>query len=237
MHPHAAYWLIVAAPLVVVALLSAWPTVRAGYWRGATNWGPGLLVAAALLAVDGIVSSAAGFWRFTDERFATGRHLGLPAAEWLFFLAAAVGVRLLWYLAEVIWTDTPVRRPAVVGAGWALVAAVSLAYGLSHHDRARTVYVFALGVPLGLWLATANRAFWTRATQGFLGLGFVLFLPMDLLMNALGSFDHATSTRSGRVLPYGVPVEDLGYMLVVLLLLRFVPEARPTRSVGWRADD
>jgi lycopene cyclase domain-containing protein len=227
MHPHAAYWLIVAAPLAAVALLSAWPRFRAGYWRDAESWAPGLLAAGVLLAIDGVVSAAAGFWRFTDERFASERYLNLPAAEWLFFLAAVVGVRLLWYVAELLWADTPVRRPRLPLVGWAIVALGSLAFGLSHHDRARTVYVFALGVPLALLLASATRAFWTRSAQGYLGLGFALFLPMDTLMNAIGSFEHAEATRSGVELPYGVPVEDLGYMLIVLLLLRFLPGARP----------
>src|SRR5688572_16653457 len=103
MHPHAAYWLIVAAPLAAVALLSSWQTFRAGYWRDAGRWGPGLLGGAVLLAVDGVFSAAAGFWRFTDERFAPERYLGLPAAEWLFFLAAAAGIRLLWYGSELRW--------------------------------------------------------------------------------------------------------------------------------------
>jgi len=227
MHPHAAYWLIVAAPLAAVALLSAWPRFRAGYWRDARGWGPGLLAGGVLLAIDGVVSAAAGFWRFTDARFAPGRYLNLPAPEWLFFVAAMAGVRLIWYLAEVLWADTPVRRPRLVLAGWAVVALVSVAFGLSRYDRARTVYVFALSVPLALLLASATRAFRTRSAQGYLGLGLLLFLPMDTLMNALGSFEHAAATRSGVELPYGVPVEDLGYMLVVLVLLRFLPGVGP----------
>jgi lycopene cyclase domain-containing protein len=229
MDPHAAYWLIVAAPVAAVALLSAWPAFRAGYWRGVAGWGPGLLAGGVLLAVDGVVSAAAGFWRFTDERFAPGRYLNLPPPEWLFFVAAMAGVRLLWYVSELWWGDAPVGRPRRWLAGWALVGLAGVAYGLSRYDRARTVYVFALGVPLALLLASATRAFLTRAAQGYLGLGFALFLPMDMLMNALGSFEHEAATRSGVELPYGVPVEDLGYMLVVLVLLRFLAEARPGR--------
>lgn len=226
MYPYAPYWLIVASPVVLVALLSAWPRFRRGYWRDAGGWLPGLLVGGALLAVDGVVSAAAGFWRFTDERFAPERYLNLPAPEWLFFVAAMAGVRLLWYLTGLGWADGPVRRPGAVFAGWAVLLTVSLAFGLSHADRARTVYVFALGVPLVLILAMASRTFWYRSTQAYLGLGFVLFLPMDTLMNALGSFDHDEATRSGVELPYGVPVEDLAYMLIVLTMLRFLADLR-----------
>lgn len=234
-HPYAAYWLIGAAPVAAVGLLSVWAPFRRGYWRGVSQWGPLLLAAGALLAVDGVMSAAAGFWEFTDARFAAGRFLNLPAAEWLFFLAAMFGVRLLWYGSHevlprlVTAAAGPLRRPRLAAVVWIVVTVAGVAFALVHHERTRTMYVFALAVPVTLLLAMASRSFWTRPTQAYLGLGFALFWPMDTLMNGLGSFDHARVHRSGVDLPYGVPIEDLGYILVVLVLLRFLPLAHPPR--------
>jgi hypothetical protein len=53
---------------------------------------------------------------------------------------------------------------------------------------------------------------------------------MDLLMNAPGSFDHAEAHRSGVDLAFGVPIEDRGYIAVVLLALRLLPG--PGRRAG-----
>jgi hypothetical protein len=52
---------------------------------------------------------------------------------------------------------------------------------------------------------------------------------MDVLMNALGSFDQAEAHRSGVDPAFGVPIEDLGYIAMVLLALRLLP------GPGWRA--
>ena len=100
---------------------------------------------------------------------------------------------------------------------------MSAGFGLIHHERTRTVYVCALAVPLVVLLASTTAPFWTRATQTYVGVGYLLFLPMDLLMNALDSSEHAERHRSGVELPYGVPIEDLGYIVVVLLALRLLP--------------
>jgi lycopene cyclase domain-containing protein len=232
----AAYWIIAAAPTVVVAVLSAWPAFRRRFWAGWRRWGPGLLAGGALLAVDGVMSAAAGFWEFTDTRFAPERYLNLPAAEWLFFVGAMAGVRLLWFLVEDVlagragWLRAPVASPRLVGLVWTVAVAVSVTFGLIHHDRTRTVYVGALAVPLAVLLASRTAAFRLRATQAYLGIGYLLFLPMDLLMNALGSFDHAEVHRSGVDLPFGVPIEDLGYIAVVLLALRLLPGPAVGRS-------
>jgi hypothetical protein len=213
-----AYWLIVAAPVVVVAVLSLWPAFRRVYWERTGAWLPGMLLGAALLALDGVFSAAVGFWEFTDARFPPERYLGLPAAEWPFFFAGAVcGVRLVWVLAS--------RVPGSVDARalWCALVAVSAGYGLLHADRARTVYVCALALPLAVGLAMSTVEFRSRGTQAFFAIGFLLFLPMDILMNALGSFAHNDTMKSAWELPYGTPVEDVPYIVVVLVVLRFLP--------------
>lgn len=45
-------------------------------------------------------------------------------------------------------------------------------------------------------------------------------------MNALGSFDLAEAHRSGVDVPFGIQIEDLGYIAVVLLVLRLLPGPR-----------
>jgi hypothetical protein len=212
------YWLVVMAPVAAVAVLSLWPAFRRRYWDRPGSWLPGMLLGAALLALDGVFSAAAGFWEFTDERFAPQRYLGLPAAEWPFFFAGAVaGVRLVWVLSSFV-RGTVDARPF-----WAAVVLAGVVFGLVHHERARTVYVCALALPLAVGLALSTVEFRRRETQAFFAIGFLLFLPMDILMNALGSFAHDDTTRSGWELPYGTPVEDLPYIVVVLAVLRFLP--------------
>jgi len=221
-----AYWLIVAAPVLLVAVLSGWPAFRRAYWEGTGAWLPGMLLGAALLALDGVFSAAAGFWEFTDARFPPERYLGLPAAEWPFFFAGAVaGVRLVWVLCA--------RIPGVVDARafWVVVTVLSVGFGLLHHERVRTVYVCALALPLAVGLALSTVEFRRWGTQAFFAIGFLLFLPMDILMNAMGSFAHDDTMKSAWELPYGTPVEDLPYIVVVLVVLRFLPRLVGARGV------
>ncbi|GIJ50660.1 hypothetical protein Val02_75460 [Virgisporangium aliadipatigenens] len=221
-----AYWIIVAAPVLVVAGLSLWPLFRRHYWERTGSWLPGMLLGAALLAVDGVFSAAAGFWEFTDLRFPPSRFLGLPPAEWPFFFAGAVfGVRLVWVLAGFF------RGVVDARAFWGVVAVLSVAYGLVWWDRPRTVYVCALALPLAVGLALSTVEFRRWETQAFFAIGFLLFLPMDILMNGMGSFAHDEAMKSPWELPYGTPVEDLPYIMVVLVVLRFLPVLVASRRV------
>jgi lycopene cyclase domain-containing protein len=198
---------IVCLPLVLsfdrrVHYVRRWPAVFLS----------ALAIAAVYIPWD-MLKTAYRVWGFSERFAGSWRLLGLPAGEWLFFVAVPFSCLFIYEVVRAYFRDGAVRVPAWV---WLAAAAASLAVAVLFRARAYTFTVM-ISVAVFLVLATlllprllGSRHFWLAML-----LTNIPFLIFNGLLTALPVVVYNDAENWG-VRAFTIPLEDFFYSFSLL---------------------
>lgn len=177
--------------------------------------GAAILAVGTLFVAWDIAVTRVGHWEFSPVYAGTGRILGLPAGEILFFISTPFACIFILEVARAYFRE---RWIALRPAPFAILAALSLAAAVALRDRGYTFIVLgSLAVTLVL-IAWPARALFSRAsTWQAIGLSYIPFMIFNGVFTALPIVSYHPGMILGpRVIT--IPVEDFIYSFSLISL-------------------
>ncbi|MFN2430527.1 MAG: lycopene cyclase domain-containing protein, partial [Cryomorphaceae bacterium] len=173
-----------------------------------------------------------GIWGF-NERFISGAHIAnLPVEEWLFFIVVPFACCFIYEVLNYFLPRSPLA--GVQDKITAVLIFISFVLSVLFVDRLYTFTTFSLLALFLLWHLVVNRS-------EFLGQFYLAFLiiqiPFILVNGALtGMFTDEPIVWYNNAENMGIrlitiPVEDMGYNMLMLLIVITVLEMFKVRSV------
>ena len=199
------------------------------YWRGVFL---GIAVMITLFIPWDVWFTSKGVWGF-NERFISGAHIAnLPVEEWLFFIVVPFACCFIYEVLNYFLPRSPLAR--IQDKITAVLIFISFILSILYVDRLYTFTTFSLLALFLIWHLVVNRS-------EFLGQFYLAFLiiqiPFVLVNGALtGMFTDEPIVWYNNAENMGIrlitiPLEDMGYNMLMLLIVITVLEMFKVRSV------
>lgn len=181
---------------------------------------PAMLITAGFFLIWDEFFTRIGVWSFNPQ-YVTGIYIGsLPLEEWLFFLIVPYACFFVYFVAEYFIKKDPFRTTnKIVSVIFILVLLVFAGF---NYNRWYTATTCILPAFLLIWLTFVKQVnYLGRFFTGYF-ISLIPFLIVNGILTSTPVVEYNNLENSGlRIVIPGVsniPVEDLAYCLLLLLM-------------------
>lgn len=205
---------------------------RISLWKKWKHMFPAILITAGFFLIWDEFFTRIGVWSF-NEQYTLGKYIGsLPIEEWLFFLIVPYCCFFVYFVAAYFIKKDVLKNSSRLIA--TLFIVILIIAGLSHLDRWYTSTTCLLPAALLIYLTWIARVdYLGRFFMGYF-ISLIPFLIINGVLTSRPVVMYNDLENSGiRIFIQGVsniPVEDLAYCLLLLLMNIGLYEAFSSRN-------